>query len=140
MKLVGWIEAQKSDKARLRDTFDVKGKMVYNEAMECFEYCTLDSMEAIRKLWRELPSFYPGAFTALDGDGNQLPQDEQPCRGLLMTVDEANRTHDWNKHMDLSLCKVCGMSKISAHIWGDSDWTKNPIPCFGRPEDAGKGE
>lgn len=82
MKLVGWITAQKSDKARLRDTFSVKGKMIYNEAMGCIEYCALDSMEAVEKLRHEWPDFYAGAFTALDEDNNQLPRDEQPCWGM----------------------------------------------------------
>ena len=82
MKLVGWIRAKKSDRARLRDTFGVTGKMIYNEVMECIEYCTLDSMEAVEKLRRDWPGFYAGAFTALDDDGNQLPRDEQPCRGM----------------------------------------------------------
>lgn len=82
VKLVGWIRAQESDRARLRDTFNVKGKMVYNEAMGCIEYCTLDSMEAIEKLRQQWPGFYAGAFTAIDDDGNQLPRDEQPCRGM----------------------------------------------------------
>ena len=55
-----------------------------------------------------------------------------------MTIDEADQTHDWDwiKHSELPLCKVCGMSKISAHIWGDSDWTRSPIPCLGQPADS----
>ena len=78
MKLVGWITAQKSDRARLRDVFGVKGKMIYNEAMECIEYCTLDSMKAVEKLRREFPGFCADAFTAVDDMGNSLPRDKQP--------------------------------------------------------------
>lgn len=82
IKLVGWIRARESDRARLRDIFDVKGKMIYNKAMGCIEYCELDDMEAVEKLRRDFPGFYPGAFTAIDEDGNQLPRDEQPCRRM----------------------------------------------------------
>jgi len=39
-------------------------------------------MEAVEKLRREWPDFFAGAFTALDDDDNQLPWDEQPCRGM----------------------------------------------------------
>ena len=140
MKLVGWIRAQKSDRARLRDTFGVTGKMIYNEGMECFEYCTLTDMGILRRLWRELPNFYPGAFTALDDDGSQLPRDEQPCRGLLMTILEAVETHDWVTGVRLPWCKACGLDKISAHIWGDGNWIENPIPCSGQLEVPREGE
>ena len=80
MKLVGWIRARKSDKVRLRDTFNVKGKMIYNRMMKCFEYCTLDSMEVVEKLRCDWPGFFAGAFTAIDDEGKQLPQ--QLCWGM----------------------------------------------------------
>jgi len=54
--------------------------------------------------------------------------------GKPMTVDEANQTHDWVKGVELPWCKVCGLGKISAHIWGDDDWTKSPIACSGQTE------
>lgn len=76
MKLVGWIKAQKSDKARLRDVFGVKGKMVYKNG--CFEHCELDDVEAAEKLQREFPGFYSDVFTAVDSNGNPLPRDRQP--------------------------------------------------------------
>ena len=82
MKLVGWIRAKESDGPVLREFFNVKGKMIYNEGMGCIEYCTLDSMEAVEKLRRDWPGFYAGAFTAIDNEGNQLPRDEQPCWGM----------------------------------------------------------
>ena len=47
-----------------------------------------------------------------------------------MNVDEADQTHDWVASVELPWCRVCGLSKISAHIWGDIAWTKEPIACL----------
>ncbi len=53
-----------------------------------------------------------------------------------MNIDNANQTHDWATGVELPWCKVCGLSKISAHIWGDDDWTKKPIACSGEPDES----
>ena len=76
MRLVGWIRARETDRARLRDTFNVQGRMTYRNG--CFEYCELDSVEAVEKLQREFLGFYADAFTAVDDIGNSLPRDKQP--------------------------------------------------------------
>jgi len=81
MKLVGWIAAQKSDELLLRDAFNVKGRMAYNEVHGCFEHCEID-LEAAEKLQQELPGFIPACFTALDDSGEPLPRNEQPCWGM----------------------------------------------------------
>jgi len=104
MKLVGWITAQESDRVYLRDDLNVKGEMIYNEAMGCFECCTLDSMETVEKLRRDWPGFYAEAFTAIDSNGNQLPRDEQPCRGMSR---ESKRMG-----MKALLCPNCGSGKF----------------------------
>lgn len=50
-----------------------------------------------------------------------------------MTVDEADQTHDWIIGVEVPWCRACGLGKISAHIWGDDNWTKEPVPCSGGP-------
>jgi hypothetical protein len=44
---------------------------------------------------------------------------------------EANDSHDWIVGNELPICRSCGLSKISAHIWGDDDWIRKPIFCSG---------
>lgn len=44
-------------------------------------------------------------------------------------VKEADKSHEWVTGMDLPWCKRCTIDKISAHIWGDDEWVKNPISC-----------
>ena len=56
--------------------------------------------------------------------------------GGQMNIDEANQAHDWVTGVDLPWCRVCGLCKISAHIWGDDEWTREPISCFGEPDDS----
>ena len=48
-------------------------------------------------------------------------------------IRQADRTHDWVKSVELPWCKVCGLGKISAHVWGDDSWTEEPIACPGKP-------
>ncbi|MDY6957791.1 MAG: hypothetical protein SVK08_01405 [Halobacteriota archaeon] len=42
---------------------------------------------------------------------------------------EAWDTHLFDLGNELPICLACGMTPISAHIWGDVEWTKNPIKC-----------
>ena len=43
----------------------------------------------------------------------------------------------WNSHAfdpkqtECPACLKCGLSPISAHLWGDDDWIKDPITCKG---------
>lgn len=42
---------------------------------------------------------------------------------------QAFSSHDWVEGYELPWCEKCGHDKISAHIWGDENWTKNPLFC-----------
>lgn len=53
-----------------------------------------------------------------------------------MNVGDADQTHNWVRGDELPWCRVCGLCKISAHIWGDDEWTRKPIPCSGEPHDS----
>lgn len=45
-------------------------------------------------------------------------------------LDQISKTHDWRRdQLDCPTCKKCGMTPISAHIWGDDEWTAYAVRC-----------
>lgn len=48
-----------------------------------------------------------------------------------MTLEEINKTHDWDTNNELWICKKCGKNPIELHIWGDDQWTKTAQSCEG---------
>jgi len=54
---------------------------------------------------------------------NSDPLINEKCR-------EAYNSHEWNPNQtECPECLKCNLSPISAHIWGDDEWTKEPIYC-----------
>ena len=47
----------------------------------------------------------------------------------MTTLEEISETHDWSRGNELWTCRNCRCSPISAHIWGDDEWTASAMTC-----------
>lgn len=72
----GWIHARSTDRYSLFN-LGVKGVMSYNRESSCFENCdcTATTIERLKKKWFR---FDACTFTAIDDNGNVLPEKDQP--------------------------------------------------------------
>lgn len=88
IRFVGWVEGPRSIINILKET-DIKGKKTYKHRWHfkhceggpgkygTYEHCE-GGLEQFIELSEQIPTFWFGAFTAVDEKGNQLPRNYQP--------------------------------------------------------------
>jgi len=75
MRYLGWIKAGPADRPKLK-SLGVEGKIIYKSDSGIFEHCNC-SAHIVERLIKELPGFYPGAFTGLNLAKKQVPKEQQ---------------------------------------------------------------
>ena len=72
----GWIDAKPEQKSLLR-FLGVKGKMIYNKEVNCFEHCECTYLDLL-VLKYCFKGFWGGCWTAFDPEtGETLPTEQQ---------------------------------------------------------------
>ena len=74
---IGWIEARPEDVVRLKELgVEIDESYNYNEEQGAVQGCSATD-EVMERLIEEWPSFWPGAFTGIDENGEILPKEAQ---------------------------------------------------------------